>query len=578
MSTLSSLPMRPKVSMVQPPSPVESNKRMREVSIQSGIQSEIEADDNQSLQKEDAPQVMVVAPVDLSLPMSRKQRRRQLRSVSKQSTTQQVATQQDLQPRIASSHSKRTTSATVAEADTLKHHYGPAEYSNDAAVLSMQDVEPKACKPLRFESPRRVHTEEQIARPLETPTPRLLRTTSSQPSPLPMAMSYAAALSGTKDPQSSDGSSDLVIVEYKGEEKAIVDSESIIQFDRDGQEEGDLPAAAQDFKRKKRIRVRKRKNRQSTFDSTAFSKEDGVDRVDSATTFADAYNNHPTEQERVRQYSLAISNTDILVEEEQASQEEDSTSSNTESIRPKKRVRRNKIKENVESVTPERLVLEREQIFKPAEAAEEEQSFIEKIRKMLTYDRQRDSVIPPPTTSPIPVKYLSPPKFSTYSTVPEFFWEPQHAVSEAGPQICPLMPRSWLEARTWDMSPPVHGTKKIFDNPIQRQKEEERCSEPSKALTTQPYGPPLPPSLGTPFCTLWAVSRYLEQKQKMIAEHRKREGLRWAVMKAVEKNLDFQKRREDPTWPLNWNVPVVKDRVYMQKMVRMVRFLMKEGE
>ncbi|KAH9210541.1 hypothetical protein DL95DRAFT_465673 [Leptodontidium sp. 2 PMI_412] len=580
MSTLPNIPEVPKVSMLQPPSPVVSKKRMREVSIQYGIQSDIEGDEKQAIQQDAAQQDTFVAPLDLGLPMSRKQRRRQLRSVSKQSITQQAAPLQDIQPRAASFHSKSTTFATAPEADSLEHRIVSAEVPNDAAVLvqiTMQDAEPEACKPLQPESPRRAQTEVQIAQLPETPTRPVLKTAYSQPSPLPQTISYAAALAGTKDTQSFGDSPELSVVGYRGKEKVILDIERNVQFECDEQQEDNIPAAAQDFKRKKRIRLRKRRSRQSTSGSTAFSKADDQQSADSGTTFAGADSDNPIKKPWTRQRSIAISNAETLVEYGDASQEEDATSSNAEGARPMKRVRRwSKAKDNIDPVTPESFVL-KEEVLKPVEVVEKEQTFIEKIRQMLTYDGQRDSGNPPPTTSPIPMKYLSPTKLAPDSTNPDFTLKIQQGDPEAGPQTGPLMPSSWLEARTWDMTPPVHGNKKTFKDPIQCEKEKERCSEPSRALGVQTY-PPLTPSLGTPFGTLWAVSRYLEQKQNFITEHRKREGLRWAVMKAVEKNLDFQKRRESPLWPRNWNVPVEKDREYMQKMVKRVDFLIKKPE
>ncbi|KAG4428305.1 hypothetical protein IFR05_016211 [Cadophora sp. M221] len=566
-----------KVSMLQPPRPVVSKKRMREVSTQYGIQSNIEGNEKQAMQQDTAQQDTGIAPVDLSLPMSRKQRRRQLRSVSKQSITQQVAPLQDSQPRVASSPPKCTIFAIAAEVDRLEYSHASAKVPKDAVLVqsNMQDVESKPCKLLRPGSPRRAQTEVQIARLPETPTRPGFKTAYSQPSPLPQTISYAAALAG-KGAQIPGDSADLVVVNYRSKEKATFCSEPVVQFQCAEQQEGDIPAAAQDFKRKKRIRVRRRKSRQNTSESTALSKEDDYERVDSGNTFTDADSYVSTKQARARQHSVAISSAKTLVEYGNASQEEDATSSATEGGRPMKRVRRpDKTKGNVVLVTPERLIL-KEELLKPVKVAEKEQSFVEKIRHMLTYDGQRDSSIPLPITSPIPMKYLSPTKLASPPAVPDVASKLHPTELEAGPQTCPLMPSSWIEARTWDMSPPVHGNKKAFNDPIQCEKEKENCSEPSKALTVQPF--PLTPSLGTPFQTLWAVSRYMEQKQTFIAEHRKQEGLRWAVMKAVEKNLDNQKRRESSLWPRNWSVPVEKDGVYMRKMVKRVDFLIKKPE
>lgn len=554
--------------------PIVSKKRMREVSVQSAAQSDAEKDSKQGNQQSATQQESSVSTLNANVPLSRKQRRKQLRSVSKQSNTSLLETCQDTQPRVASHGSGCVLSTTTLPEDDL-----PSEADSTAAVLETivvykkakpEVLEPKRYKPRRPESPRRTQTDVQLFPTTVTPTRPVFKTTLSFPSALPQTITYAAALAGNKDIQKSDINVEWTTDEDKVEKRMAYAALPQLEFNK--QEEIDILSSPQELKRKKRIRVRRRKSRQSTTESTVTSKEDDEKTV--ADTAATTPAGSPTKEHRERQQSITFSIADTLIEEGNSSFEEDAGPSNGDIIIPKNRGRTRKHSDDkISPITPRQSVPKNEEAVSTSVVSEKHKSFIDTIREMLTYDETKECRLPSPPpaqiNSPVPKKYISP-KIICQSPVLNSNSRLEEEAPAAGPQRAPLMPRTWSEALRWDMTPPVHGTRKVFTDPAQHLAEKARSSEPSRALTVQQY-PPLPVP---PFRTLWTVSKYLDLKQKMITKHRKEEGRRWVIMKAVEKNLDFQKRREDVRWPHNWNVPVQKDRAYMERMIVRVNFLM----
>ncbi|KAH7383647.1 hypothetical protein BKA64DRAFT_646824 [Cadophora sp. MPI-SDFR-AT-0126] len=555
---------------------VVSKKRMREISIQSIPQSDMERDGKQDVRQNAIQKEPTIDSRKPNVPLSRKQRRKQLRSVSKQSNTQVLESGQDTQARVPSQTSSRVPSITKLPEGEVSPELYTSEVSISTAFLnkfSPEHSEPKRSKPPRLESLGRTQTEAQLSPPTPATTTRsMFRNRLSSPAPLPQTVSYAAALAGNKNNQKSKNNAECIDGEKV--EKITAHMGPLSQFGDYKQEESDSCPSPQEFKRRKRIRVRRRKSRQGVTESTNTSRDDEKTLADSAST-TPADTGSSTEAYRGRQQSITFSIADTLVEEGNSSLEDDAGPSYAEnSVLKGKRRKRKYLVGNNSPVTPRHSVQKKEEVARTTVVSEKHRSFIDTIREMLTYDGTKERRIPSPPPSQIissiPQKYISPPKILSHEPANDLSSKLHEAVPEAGPQRAPLMPRSWKEARTWDMSPLAHGTKKVYTDPTQRQAEEERSSEPSRALTVQKYLPlPAPP-----FRTLWTVSRYLDLKQKMITEHRKEEGMRWAIMKAVEKNLDFQKRRESPLWPHNWNLPVEKDRAYMERMISRVNFLM----
>ena len=575
MSNPSSIPELADASAMPSTNPIVSKKRMREVSVQSAAQSDAENDSKQEIQQSAPQQESSASALNANVPLSRKQRRKQLRSVSKQSNTSLLETCHDTQPRVASLGSSRVISSTMLPEDDL-----PSEAESTAEVLGgifvykeakHEVLGSKRCKPRRPESPRPARTDVQGSPATVTPARPVLETTLSSPSPLPQTITYAAALSGNKNIQSIGNNAEWTTDEDTVEKRTAY-TETLGQLDHDKQDEIDILSSPQKLKRKKRIRVRRRKSRQSTTESTVTSREDDERTV--ADTAATTPAGSPTKEYRQRQQSITFSIVDTLIEEGCSSLEDDAGPSNRDIIIPKNRGRTRKHSiDKMSPITPRQFAPKKEEAVSTTVVSEKHKSFIDTIREMLTYDGTKESrlPLPPPAQiiSPIPQKYISP-KILCHSPVLNLDSKLEEVAPEAGPHRVPLMPRNWSEALKWDMTPPVHGTGKVFTDPTQRLAEEARSSEPSCALAVQRY-PPLP---APPFRTLWTVSKYLDLKQKMITEHRKEEGRRWAIMKAVEKTLDVQKRREDARWPHNWNVPVEKDRAYMERIIGRVNFLM----
>ncbi|KAL2067256.1 hypothetical protein VTL71DRAFT_1680 [Oculimacula yallundae] len=566
MSFHTTLPFRPKISVSISDTPIlnplsPSKKRMREVSVQEGTHSEME---EATPEVEDKAEAVATSTLFASAPLSRKQRRRQLRSVSKQSGNLQMGAQLDIQPNVAVHDSKQGSSfsSLVVGSDRVRRSTSSAVVSEHASVLLQL-----------MRSPNRGHTEEQVPGSSTTPT-RSAPTTTHPPSEM-LGDGDVAALGGNEQIQIAENVVDIVVAEYHVEEKDTKGQEIVIQVKEIELEDDDILDHVHVLKQKKRPRVfreRKRKERQNVSESTFTSTENEDDSVETSTIIIATEYDHADEGNRDRKQSIAISITDTLIEETISSQDEDTSSSNLEGISPKKRPRSQNEDEDLPATRLKISEPEKEEIPTPVEGAKKEDSFIETIRQMFTSNKQTATEVASPTTSPIPKKFISPPKISIdselhklnlLSSLNEAEVEAPH---QYGPNPRPLMPRSWSEARTWDMTPPIHGTRKTYTNDSQLQYEN-LSSTNRLSLKAYPYTLP-------PLTTLWAVSKYLKNKQAMNNEHSRREGLRWQVMKAVERNLDIVERRKGD-WPKNWNVEVRKDEGYMRRMRERVRFLMR---
>ncbi|XMA11292.1 hypothetical protein WAI453_004083 [Rhynchosporium graminicola] len=500
MATFADLPLRLRVSDVPLPSLCASKKRTREASVQDSVQSDSEPDTKRATHEPPGEQTKIEGqetnvPASALLPkapLSRKQRRKQLRSVSKQSSTRSSETLPASDAPIITHVSEPAMSLPTAEA--FKDDGCFVEAATQAIVrlqLLGDDADSKGKDSVGIE---RKH-----------------------------AMVLLQLL---KEVDARSG---------KDEKKEAIGSKIVVQVEE----------------------INVKNGYKDEVGEIAIGSEDGRGiRAQEA-------------EMRKQSVSTRMSVADTLVEEEFLSLWGKFSSSSTDiTIRSKRS--RSQDEEEDGPVTSKFLKLEDEAASTLVENAEIEHSFVETIRHMLITNNKQQKHTAGSTfnSSPIPKKYLSPPETAIDSSIrnPTTKLQEVLPLPEYGPQPRPLMPRTWIEASTWDMTPPSHGARKTYTNASQLEHSNSVSSSLSSAR--HQYTPPQ-------LTTLWAVSRYMDQKRATIDEHAKREGLRWQVMKAVERNLDVQKRRESREWPKNWDREVEKDGRYMRKMVTRVEFLMR---
>ncbi|KAK0102990.1 hypothetical protein ONS96_005603 [Cadophora gregata f. sp. sojae] len=305
---------------------VVSKKRMREVSVQFTVPSDAEKEGWQAVQRHASHQETAVSAFHSNVPLSRKQRRKHLRSVSKQSSSQLLEPRQDTQDRAPSCSSSGVPSATTSPEDELLSDSDVTAEASKAIKVNEKAgpevLKPKGIKHLRPEPPRRTQTDGQLFLTSVLTASSVLKAIHSSPSPLPQTISYAAALTGSKTTQESKVSLDWVDATKDRIGRANAYEEALVQPNFDKQEESDTHTSPQDLRRKKRIRIRKRKSRQSTTESTVTSKED--DQITLADTSATTPTDRgsPIKEYRTRQHSITFSIADTLIEEGNSNLEE----------------------------------------------------------------------------------------------------------------------------------------------------------------------------------------------------------------------------------------------------------------